>query len=297
MSAEEVAAAPVVSTLGIVGAGLMGSGIAQVAAQRDIRVRLFDAAEGAAQRAIAGIDAQLERLVARERITAEDAESAQGRIDAVETLEGLARADAVIEAVIEDVAVKRDVFDRLAAITGPATLLATNTSAIPVSAIAGPGAHADRVVGMHFFSPVPVMQLCEIVRGLDTSDETVSRARALSEALGKQSILVNRDTAGFVTSRLMTVLVQEAARIVDEGLATPEDVDAACVLGFGHRMGPLATADLTGVDVAYRAGKSIFEATGDSSFRPPQLFARMVAAGRLGRKTGRGFYEYAEEAR
>jgi len=283
-----------VKKVGIVGSGLMGSGIAQVAAVAGFDVVLYDAAEGAAESAVQKIEAALERQVARGRFEADAVAPAVARISVAPTLDGLKDADAVIEAIIENVDIKRDTFAQIAAVVGPETLLATNTSAISISAIAGNGDYADRVIGMHFFSPVPAMQLCEIIRGLATRDETVARARALAEAFGKTTILVNRDTAGFVTSRLITVLTQEAARIVDEGLATARDVDLACTLGFGHKMGPLETADLTGVDVAYRAGKMIYDQTGNPQFAPPQLLTRMVAAGLLGRKTGKGFYDHTE---
>ena len=280
------------ASLGIVGAGLMGAGIAQVAAQAGLAVLLHDSDPAAIGRGRDQVARGLQRLVDKGRLTADELEAALERIKPAPGLEETAQADAVIEAVIERVDVKQEVFARLSAAAGGQTLLATNTSAISISEIAATASRPEQIIGMHFFSPVPAMALCEVIRGYRTSDTTVAAALALAGALGKESILVNRDDAGFVTSRLMTVLVQEAARLVEQGLATPEDVDKACVLGFGHRMGPLATADLTGVDVAYRAGKAIYEGSGDPSFRPPQLLRRMVAAGRLGRKSGQGFYKY-----
>lgn len=283
------------STLGVIGAGLMGSGIAQVAAQAGLTVRLYDSQPGAVGRSRDQIAARLRRLVDGNRLAGEDLEAAMQRIEIAPDLATAASTDAIVEAIIEDVQVKQDLFRDLSDAALPTTLLATNTSAISITDIASASSRPENIVGMHFFSPVPAMSLCEIIRGYRTSDETLSAALQLAAALGKESIVVNRDDAGFVTSRLMTVLIHEAARILEDGLATPEDIDRACVLGFGHRMGPLATADLTGVDIAYRAGKAIFEGTGDPAFRPPELLRRMVSAGAYGRKTGEGFYRYGDE--
>ena len=172
-------------------------------------------------------------------------------------------------------------------------MLATNTSAIPVTQIAAATARPESVVGTHFFSPVPMMKLCELVRGYKTSDATLARARAFAEEIGKTCIVVNRDIAGFVTTRLIAALVVEAVKLVESGVVTPEDLDAACQLGFGHKMGPLATTDLTGADVLLHATRNIYTDTGDEKFFPPELLQRMVTAGDLGRKSGRGFYDYS----
>lgn len=272
-------------TLGIVGGGLMGSGIAEVAIKSGLTVKIFDTQPGIAQAAI-------DRIVAR---VGEDYADAQ--LTAVTALAEMAECHAVIEAVIENFAIKQEVFAQLSEIVCPDALLATNTSALPVTDIAATSQQPERIIGMHFFSPVPKMKLCEIVRGYRTSDTALAQALELAELLGKETIVVNRDDAGFVTSRIMAVLVQEATNIVEAGLATVEDVDRACKLGFGHRMGPLETVDLTGVDVALRAARSIHESSGDPRYRPPQLLSRMVAAGALGRKSGEGFYNYEEESR
>lgn len=284
------------TTLGVVGAGLMGSGIAHVAAVAGIHVHLYDSADGAVERSIEKIGNQLRRLTEKGQLAEKDATAALGRIIPSATLAETAACEAVIEAVIEDLGVKQAIFHQLADAAGDDTLLATNTSALPVTDIAATCSRPQQVIGMHFFSPVPRMSLCELVRGFRTNEPTLAKAQALALALGKETILVNRDDAGFVTSRLMSVLVGEAARIVEQGLATAEDVDRACVLGFGHRMGPLATTDLTGVDVAYRAARSIHESTGDPAYRPPQIMRRMVSAGALGRKSGEGFYRHGEES-
>ena len=282
--------------LSIIGSGLMGAGIAQVAALAGIDVRLHDSQEGAVERAISGIGARIDRLVEKGRVDAEAATAAKARLGSVPTIaEAAADTDAVIEAVIETLEVKQRVFEELAANAGAETLLATNTSALPITAISARSEAPERIVGMHFFSPVPLTRLCEIVRGHRTSDSTVGKALALAAQLEKETIVVQRDDAGFVTSRLMTVLIQEALLIHEAGLATPAEIDRACRLAFGHAMGPFETADLTGVDISLRANTSIFEQSGDPRYAPPQTLKRMVAAGDLGRKTGRGFYDYSEE--
>lgn len=278
----------------VVGAGLMGSGIAQVAAVAGYDVVLRDVGEEPLQRAVAGIRRSLERFVAKNRIAAEDADGALARITTTTELDSAADADIVVEAVFEQVDVKHEVFVALDRICREDAVLATNTSAIPITAIAAGTRRPESVVGTHFFSPVPMMQLCELVRGFKTADSTLERARAFAEDVGKTCIVVNRDVAGFVTTRLITVLAVEAARLVESGVATVEDVDIACRLGFGHAMGPLATLDLTGVDILVNAARNIYADTADPKFFPPETWLRMVAAGDLGRKTGRGFYRYDE---
>jgi 3-hydroxybutyryl-CoA dehydrogenase len=172
-------------------------------------------------------------------------------------------------------------------------VLATNTSAIPITSIASATTRPESVVGTHFFSPVPVMNLCELIRGLRTSDATLAAARSFAESVGKTCVVVNRDVAGFVTTRLISALVVEAVRLYESGVASAEDIDTACRLGFGHAMGPLATIDLTGVDILRHATATIYAETGDTKFFPPETLTRMVAAGDLGRKSGRGFYAYS----
>ena len=199
----------------------------------------------------------------------------------------------VIEAVFEQIEAKHEVFRVLDGVAREDAVLATNTSAIPITAIASVTQRPERVVGTHFFSPVPMMALCELVRGHRTSDETLARARAFAEGIGKTCVVVNRDVAGFVTTRLICALVMEAVALVETGVASAEDIDTACRLGFGHAMGPLATTDLTGVDILRNASMNIYEDTADEKFFPPALLARMVAAGSLGRKSGQGFYSYA----
>jgi 3-hydroxybutyryl-CoA dehydrogenase len=278
--------------LAVIGAGLMGSGIAQVAAAAGWRVALQDVDDAAVRRGLDAVRTSLDRFAAKGQPPADGVEATLARIEPTTDLASAAEADIVVEAVFERLDVKRDVFRELDRVCRPDSVLATNTSAIPITQIAAATGRPERVVGTHFFSPVPMMRLCELVRGHRTSDETLATARAFAEEVGKTCIVVNRDIAGFVTTRLIAALVVEAVRLVESGVVSPEDLDVACQLGFGHRMGPLATTDLTGVDVLLHATRNIYTDTGDTKFFPPELLQRMVAAGELGRKTGRGFHSY-----
>ncbi len=278
--------------IAVVGAGLMGAGIAQVAAQAGYDVLLCDTATAQLDRAMTAIAVSQERFVAKNAITAADAEAARARIMTTTDLSNAASATLVIEAVYEDVDVKQRLFAELDAITDPTTVLATNTTAIPITTIATATKHPERVVGTHFFSPVPMMRLCELVRGEQTTDATLAAARSFAEDVGKTCIVVERDVAGFVTSRLLIAFVNEAIGLVEAGVASPSDIDLACTLGFGHAMGPFATLDLTGLDVIEHAAQVIYDDTGDGRFAPPALLRQKVADGDLGRKTGRGFYDY-----
>lgn len=276
----------------VIGSGLMGSGIAQVAALGQWDVTLIDSDPRALERAEASVGASLDKFVAKDKVTADDARAAQSRIASTTDLGSAAGADIVVEAVFERLEVKREVFGRLSEVCGPETVLATNTSAIPITEIAAAAANPERVVGTHFFSPVPMMPLCELVRGIHTGDEALERARSFAESAGKTCVVVNRDVAGFATTRLICAFVNEAASLVEDGVISAEDLDTACRLGFGHPMGPLATADLTGVDVLTHATENIYEDTADPKFFPPALLRRLVAAGELGRKSGKGFFTY-----
>jgi 3-hydroxybutyryl-CoA dehydrogenase len=276
----------------VVGAGLMGSGIAQVAATAGHDVVLHDTSADALSRGLDAMRSSLDRFVAKGRVTAADADAALARVTVTTDIDAVAPAGLVVEAVPEEVALKEAVFARLDALCSPDAVLATNTSAIPVTRIAAATSRPAQVVGTHFFSPVPVMALCELVRGEQTSDDTLARARAFAESCGKTCVVVNRDVAGFVTTRLIVALTVEAARLVEAGVVSVEDVDTACRLGFGHPMGPLETADLTGLDVMAHAADNIHEEAGDDKFLVPDLVRRLVAEGRLGRKTGQGFYDH-----
>jgi len=271
----------------------MGSGIAQVAAVAGHTVTMRDIDDAAVTRGMSGIEASLERFVAKEKISAADADSALKRITGMTDLQaGVSEAQVIIEAVFEDLSIKQELFAEIDRSAPADAVLATNTSAIPITQIASVTSRPESVVGMHFFSPVPMMKLCELVRGYKTSDETLEQARDLAESMGKTCVVVNRDVAGFVTTRLIAALSMEAARLVENGVASAEDVDIACRLGFGHAMGPLQTADLTGIDILTKASQNIYNDTQDEKFCPPELLQRMVIAGDLGRKTGKGFYQY-----
>lgn len=278
--------------LAVIGAGLMGSGIAQVSAQAGYDVVLRDVTDEALARGLGGISASYEKFVAKGKLTAAEAEAALARIATTTDLDAVGEADIVVEAVFEKIEVKQEIFRALDKIAKQDAVLASNTSAIPITKIAAVTERPERVVGTHFFSPVPMMQLCELVRGYKTSDETLARAKAFAEEIGKTTITVNRDVAGFVTTRLISALVVEAAKLYESGVASAEDIDIACKLGFGHAMGPLATTDLTGVDILVHATGNIYAETQDEKFAPPEIMRRMVDAGVLGRKTGEGFYTY-----
>ncbi|MEV5533487.1 MULTISPECIES: 3-hydroxyacyl-CoA dehydrogenase family protein [Streptomyces] len=278
--------------LAVIGAGLMGSGIAQVSAQAGWDVVLRDVTDEALKRGTDGIKASYDKFVSKGKLEAHDADAALGRITATTDLDAVGDADIVVEAVFEKLEIKHEIFRALDKIVREDAVLASNTSAIPITKIAAVTERPERVVGTHFFSPVPMMGLCELVRGYKTSDETLATAREFAESVGKTCIVVNRDVAGFVTTRLISALVVEAAKLYESGVATAEDIDLACKLGFGHAMGPLATADLTGVDILLHATSNIYTESQDEKFAPPELMRRMVDAGDIGRKSGQGFYKH-----
>ncbi|WP_066956503.1 3-hydroxyacyl-CoA dehydrogenase family protein [Streptomyces lushanensis] len=278
--------------LAVIGAGLMGSGIAQVSAQAGWDVVLRDVTDAALARGVDGIKGSFGRFVAKGKLEEADADAALARITTTTDLDAVADADIVVEAVFEKLDVKHEIFRALDKLVRDDAVLASNTSAIPITKIAAATARPERVVGTHFFSPVPMMRLCELVRGYKTSDETLATAREFAESVGKTCIVVNRDVAGFVTTRLISALVVEAAKLYESGVASAEDIDTACRLGFGHPMGPLATADLTGVDILLHAAGNIYTESQDEKFAPPELMRRMVDAGDIGRKSGQGFYKH-----
>ena len=277
----------------VIGAGLMGAGIAQVAAAAGYDVILRDVTPVALERGLGSIRGSYAKFVEKGRMVQGDADAALGRITTTTELAAVASADLVVEAVFEQIEVKAEVFRALDAICKDGAVLASNTSAIPITSIAATTQRPEAVVGTHFFSPVPLMRLCEVVRGYKTSDATLATAREFAENLGKTVVVVDRDVAGFITTRLISALAMEAIRLVESGVASAEDIDTACRLGFGHAMGPLETIDLTGVDIMLNAASNIYTDTQDETFAPPELLRRMVAAGDLGRKSGRGFYDHS----
>ena len=279
----------VVEKIQVVGAGLMGSGIAQVAAQAGLSVHLSDVDEEAIQKVIETIKKHLARSVERERISQDEMDEALGRIEWV--MEYAPDADLAIEAVVEAVEVKQEVFRALDEQLGDDAILATNTSSISITELGALSGRPEKFIGMHFFNPVPVMKLVEIVRGTETSDETYRTAHELTERLGKEPVEV-QDFPGFVSNRLLMPMINEAIYCVMEGVAGPEEVDTVMKLGMGHQIGPLALADLIGLDTCLHVMEVVHEGFGDSKYRPCPLLKRYVAAGRLGRKSGRGFYEY-----
>ncbi|CUB05237.1 3-hydroxybutyryl-CoA dehydrogenase [Tepidiphilus thermophilus] len=278
-------------TIFIVGAGTMGSGIAQVAAQSGFSVRLYDISTQQLERARATISANLDRLVKKEKLTAADKDATLARIATATQLDGVASADLVIEAASENEALKLELFAKLDALAKPEAILASNTSSISITKIAAATKNPARVIGMHFFNPVPVMALIELIRGLQTSDETYQKAEAIAKALGKTPVAV-KNSPGFVVNRLLCPMINEAIFALQEGLASAEGIDEAMKLGCNHPIGPLALADLIGLDVELAVMQVLYEGFKDPKFRPAPLLVEMVEAGRLGRKTGEGFYRY-----
>jgi 3-hydroxybutyryl-CoA dehydrogenase len=276
----------------VLGAGTMGNGIAHVAARSGFRVLLCDVAQNLLDRGLATIGKNLDREVAKEKITQAEADAAHSRIELTVDRGALSACDLAIEAATERFEIKRDIFRELDRILRPDVILASNTSSISITKLAAQTSRPGKVVGMHFFNPVPMMQLVEVIRGLQTSQETYDSVHALSLALGKTPVEVN-DAAGFVSNRVLMPLINEAIFAVMEGVATPESVDRIFQLGMAHPMGPLTLADFIGLDVCLDILRVLEEGTGDPKYRPCPLLIRMVDAGWLGRKTGHGFYTYA----
>jgi 3-hydroxybutyryl-CoA dehydrogenase len=278
-------------TIGVVGSGTMGNGIAQVAARAGYSVVMRDVSEEFLQRGLKAIDKSLQRDVDKERLSAEEKQSILARIKTTTDLEALSEATFVIEAVTEDLGVKTEIFKSLNGITPPETILASNTSSISITRLGAGTSRPDKVIGMHFMNPVPVMKLVEVIRGLATSSETYERARALAEKLGKTALDCN-DSPGFVSNRVLLPMINEAIFALYEGVATRESIDGIMKLGMNHPMGPLELADFIGLDVCLAILNVLYDGLGDPKYRACPLLKRYVDAGWLGRKTGRGFYEY-----
>jgi len=278
----------------VAGAGIMGAGIAQVVAQSGLQVTLVDVEPRAVATARERIGRALQRMVDKEQLTAADAAAACARIEGSTDLAAAVRdADHAIETVMEDLDVKRRVLGVLDDHAPEEVVLASNTSQFSISLLAAATRRPDRVIGSHWFNPPPVMDLIEVIRGVETSDETLRVTLELAERYGKQTIVCSKDTQGFITSRLIVLFALEAMRLVEEGVAEAADIDKACRLAFNHPMGPLATIDFSGLDTTLKVADSMTDQYGER-FRPPQLLRSLVAAGRLGRKSGAGFSEYAD---
>ena len=282
-----------IQTVGIVGAGTMGNGIAQAFAVTGVPVVMVDVAQAAVDKGLATVGKSLERLVAKGKLSAADQTAALARIKGSVDYDDLKGAQLVIEAATENPQVKRTILKQLGALLAPEAIIATNTSSISITELAAVTGRADRFVGMHFFNPVPMMALVEIIRGLQTSDATHDAVKALAVKLGKSPISV-KNSAGFVVNRLLVPMINEAFYVLAEGLATPEDIDTGMKLGCNHPIGPLALADMIGLDVCLAIMEVLHHELGESKYRPCPLLREYVAAGHLGRKTGQGVFSYAK---
>ncbi len=280
-----------IERMAVIGAGQMGGGIAQVAAQAGLKVLLADATPDLATRGLARLGGALGKLVEKGKLPAAERDAVLSRIRVAESVEACAEADLVIEAVVEKEEVKRQLFQRVDPLLAPHAILASNTSSISITALAASTRRPERFIGMHFMNPPPVMQLVEVIRGLQTSDETWSEVTALAKRLGKITV-TSKDVPGFIVNRVLIPLINEACFALQEGLATPEDIDTAVKLGLNHPMGPLTLADFIGLDTCLYIAEVLHRELGEDKYRPAALLRQHVAAGWLGRKTGRGFYRY-----
>lgn len=282
-----------IKTIGVVGAGTMGNGIVQVCAAAGLKVTMQDIAEDAVQRGLNTISGSLDRLIKKEKISEADKQAALANISTTTSIDDLAEVDIVIEAATENEALKLKIFEQLDQTCKADAILASNTSSISLTRIAGATKRAEQVVGMHFMNPVPMMALVEVIRALQTSDSTYQVVHELSEAIGKVPVEA-KDSPGFVGNRILIPMINEAIFVLHEGLADAAGIDTIMKLGMAHPMGPLELADLVGLDTCLSVTKILHEGFGDSKYRPCPLLQQMVDAGFLGRKSGRGFYRYDE---
>jgi 3-hydroxybutyryl-CoA dehydrogenase len=276
----------------VLGAGIMGAGIGQLCSQKGLEVIIADVSDEIIDNARGKIDKGLQRRIEKGKITEEDKESVLSKISWTTDISLAADSDFVIEAVSEDIGLKKTLFNKLDSLCPEDTILATNTTALSISEIAGATSRPDKVIGMHFFNPAVIMKLVEIIRGEETSDETVGRTRKFAESLGKIPVVTFKEAPAGIVSRVLAGLLNEAAVVYESGIASPQDIDEAMKLGAGLPMGPLALLDLIGLDIHLAKMETLYNKLGDERYKPPEIFRKMVADGKLGRKSGEGFYKY-----
>lgn len=277
--------------VGVVGCGIMGAGIAQICAAHGYRVRVVEEDQDRLEQGLATIRQRLGREIERGRLSRERHDRTLARLKGVETLDGLANSDLVIEAVVEDLPLKKELFEQLGEVCKPDAILASNTSSLSLSEMAASSGRPEQVIGIHFFNPPTVLPLVEVISSESTSQETLEAAMAFCDAIDRLTVRV-KDSPGFIVNRLLVPFIFDAIHMVEVGLASAEDVDQACKVGLNHALGPLATADLIGLDTLIHISNSMFEEYGESRFKPPSMLRRLVSLGHLGRKSGRGFFEY-----
>jgi 3-hydroxybutyryl-CoA dehydrogenase len=280
-----------ISKVFVLGAGTMGNGIAQVCAQTGISAVMCDLSQDLLDKAVENIHWSVSKFIEKGKIS-ESLDTVMGRIQTSTGYDAAAEADLVIEAVFEKIEVKHEVLKKLDSVVGDKTIVASNTSAIPITEIAAVMRHPENFLGLHFFNPVPMMMAVEVIRGIATSDEVFQYGADFVKVIGKEPIMVNRDIAGFILNRINMLSNIEAYRLVEQGVATPEDIDKGMRLAFGRRMGPFETSDLVGLEVQLMAYNNVYQEEKDLRFYPPSLLRRKVLAGHLGRKTAKGWYEY-----
>ncbi len=283
-----------IKTVGVVGCGIMGAGIAQLCAQSGYSVVASEINDALLQKGLKSIDAQLSRAVDKGKMKPEDKKAIFGRIKGTTNMADFSACDIVIEAATEDMNIKKSIFAQLDKVCKPTALMATNTSVLCVAEIAGATKRPENVLGMHFANPVPVTKILEMARTIANSDATVAAGKAFGESIGKV-VVVTKDLPGFISNRIFSSFLLNAVRLVQEGIATPQDIDTVFKMGVGHAMGPLETLDFVGIDTVYNGAKAMYEELHDPQYAPPPLLHRMIKLGWLGRKTGKGFYEYKSD--